>query len=156
MKTLLFALLPLCLLFTSCSNDDDIIDQRSTEEVTEKFRFYFYDGDSVRISNLPDFKETEWAVAVTDGSRPLEVFMNITGLEVAQTDTYSYIWSSPDGHSTISIVGKQKADADGEYALMKVKLPGCPNIEIVHMVTKEYYNGYEPVVFLEDEPTALN
>lgn len=129
--------------------------------MTEKFKSYFYEEISVRINHLTDFKDTEWAVAVTDGKCPLEVFRNIRGIEVVLADTYSYIYRSPDGKSSISIMGNKKAGDNALYADMKVKLPGCPEIETIHIVTEEYFNGCDsesgdvPVIFLEDQKTGL-
>lgn len=110
--------------------------------LTERFKAHFYDANgNVRCNKLEGFSHTEWAVAANDGLKPLEVFQNITGMEVSATDSYNYRFVSSDGQSTISITGAINAGDNAEYATMKVSIPSCPEIQTIHIGTEQYFNG---------------
>lgn len=128
----------------------------TTSEVTERFKAYFYDANgNVRCNKLEGFNHTEWTVAANDGLDPLEVFQNITGMEVSATDSYNYRFVSSDGQSTISITGAINAGDNAEYATMKVSIPSCPEIQTIHIGTEQYFRGTNsgnlegPVIFLQ-------
>jgi len=145
----------LCLFATSCSNDGDYGCGLTTNEVTERFRSYFYyDNGDVKCNKLPWFSSTEWAVGANDGLTPLIVFQDITGMEVSfGTTPYDYRFVSSDGQCNISISGTMNADDTAEYATMKVSIPSCPEIETIHIGTGQYFNMSNgesvPVIFFD-------
>lgn len=131
-------------LFASCSSDngDGVSVPRTTAEVTESFKSYFYDeSGNVTCNKLEGFSATEWAIGARNGVRPLEVFKDITGMDVSATESYNYRFVSSDGQSTISITGNINAGDNAEYATMKVSIPSCPEIQTIHVGSEEYFNG---------------
>lgn len=112
---------------------------RSTEEITKKFREYFYDEkgevDAIKI-------EGKWFVGVENGNEPVEVFKDITGMDVSDEESYSYKFVSSDGQSSISIVGNKELDLTENnpvYATMNVSIPSCPEIQTVYIINPENY-----------------
>ena len=126
---------------------------RSTQEVTEKFVSYFYDeSGNVKCNKLEGFSSAEWAVGSKNGILPLEVFKDITGMDVVTTDTYSYKFVSSDGQSTIMISGTTSPGDNSEYATMTVSIPSCSVIQTIHIGSPQYFNGTNeedvPVIFI--------
>ena len=156
-KLLLLTLMSLCLLASSCSKDDDstipATTQRTTEDVTARFKSHFYDESGyVRCVKLSNFSAQEWAIAAQKSSDILEVFNDITGMDAPLTDSYKYRFVSSDGQSTISITGTKNADANAQYATIRVSIPSCSEIQTIHIGTEQYFKGTNdgdvPITFL--------
>ena len=158
MKKWFFIMTVAVSLFASCSSEEkdgeeDVMYPFTTSEVTEYFKSYFYDkSGNVTCNKLEGFSATEWAIGSRDGVRPLEVFKDITGMDVSATQSYNYRFVSSDGQSIISITGNINAGDNAEYATMKVSIPSCPEIQTIHVGSEEYFNGTDSesvgVIFL--------
>ena len=78
-------------LMTSCERGNDLPYPGATSDRVEaKFKQYFYRDSEVYANKLEGFSATEWAVGSRDGIRPLEVFKDITGMDVSATESYNY------------------------------------------------------------------
>lgn len=162
MKKILFFLTALLCMITSCSEDEMPMTQ-STGQTVEKFRSYFYNDDgSVRIHRLGTSSEgvqgTTWAAAVRTGVRPCEVFQDITGVAAPVQDEYSYSYVSPDGSCHISIKGTAEANEKAVYAVMRVSVPSCPEIEEIYITAEEFFkdeNSESEGTFVPGVPVIL-
>lgn len=143
-KVLTFVAMLLCMTICSCTNDDEQdYAGKSESEITEKFKEYFYDSnDNVRLSQLDGFSSQEWACVSLNGMRPVEVFADITGYDVAMPDgKYEYRFVSADGRCKISIDGNTTADEDAVYAVMQVEIPDCQEVKTIIVGSLDYAKG---------------
>lgn len=109
-------------------------------DIIAKFRSYFYERDGrVRANKKSSFKEKEWAVAVNERTRPCNVFTDITGMFAPLTTNYDYTYSSADGKCIVRIVGTYQFDKEYIYANLYVKIEDCPDIDVIHICSLEYY-----------------
>lgn len=143
-NVLTFAAMLLCMAICSCTNDDEQdYAGKSESEITEKFKEYFYDENgNVKLSQLDGFTSEEWACVSLGGMRPVEVFADITGYDVAMPDgKYEYIFVSADGRCRISITGSTTADEDAVYAVMQVDIPDCQEVKTIIIGSLDYAKG---------------
>lgn len=124
------------------------------EQATARFKSYFYEQDGrVRANKMVRFSEKEWAVAIENPGRPLEVFTDITGLDAPLTSTYDYTCRSSDGNCTLRIVGVDQPRADQVYAVMYVEIEACQDIGRINILTLDYYE--DPNIRFSGPPLIL-
>ena len=138
----LFALLFIMLITFACisctSKDEDVVGN-SSEQVIAGFQKYFCNSDGKLIlSRLDDENPTTWVGTVLTGTKPCEIFNDITGLNISPTESYSHCYKSADGSVEITITGSITADSNAIYATLFVRIPEYPEVERILMVAQEY------------------
>lgn len=146
------------MFLASCSENESgaSLEGVDSGQAIAKFKAYFYKGGSVYANQLSAFAPAEWAVASKDAETPLNVFSDITGMQAPLKKQYTYNYAPSDGKCSIRIVGQSEPGGDAVFATMYVNMPGCEDIEVIHITTEEYFEGTNetqsgvPVIFIQD------
>lgn len=139
----MIAAMLMCIAISSCTNDDEFeVTGKSESEITEKFKAYFYDeSGQVKLNQIEGFTTEEWVCVSSNGIRPVEVFADITGEDVAMPNgKYEYKFVSSDGRCKISIKGNTEADNNAIYAVMQVDIPDCSDVKTIYIGSLDYSN----------------
>lgn len=146
----LVSFLVMALFFASCFGDKHEISQKdkhefpqgvSSEQAIARFKDYFYQDGKVYANRLNTYQPSEWSLATDDARKPLDVFMEITGVPVTLKSQYEYSYRSSDGKCNISIKGSAEADAKAIFATFHVSISECNDIETMHFVTIDHFKG---------------
>lgn len=117
------------------------VQQSTSQIVIARFKEYFYQGGRVHANRLNSFQDSEWALATDDARKPLDIFMEITGMPAPMKSQYEYCYQSSDGKCNISIKGSAEADTEAVFATINVYIPEYKDIETMHIVTIDYFKG---------------
>ena len=113
----------------------------SAEEVIARFKDYFYEDGKVYANRLNSYQPAEWVLAARDARKLLDIFTQITDKPAPMKDNYEYDYSSRDGNCTISIKGSSQADTDHMFGTLQAKVPGCEDLQTVHLLPIDYFTG---------------
>lgn len=138
----LVSFMMLAVFCASCSKDEPEIPQGvSSQQAIARFKAYFYQDGKVHANRLNSFQDSEWALATDDARKPLDIFMEITGVPVPMKSQYEYSYQSSDGKCNINIKGSAVADTEAVFATINVYIPEYKDIETMHIVTIDYFKG---------------
>lgn len=126
----------------SCTSDDENSEPTGlpSAEVIGTFKKYFYNSDGVHANKLDTYQVDEFCVISNTKERPCAFFTELTGIEAPLKAQYKYVYKSTDGTCTISIEGTD-TPVNGVYAILRVNIPECSDIKIIHIGTMRLLDG---------------
>lgn len=127
---------------SSCASDDDNKEPggRPSAEVIRMFKKQFYNNKGVHANKLDTYQADEFCVISDTKERPCTFFTELTGIEAPLKSQYKYLYKSADGTCTISIEGSE-IPVNGVYAVLRVNIPECSDIKIIHIGTLRLLDG---------------
>ena len=127
---------------SSCASDDENNEPTGlpSAQVIQAFKQKFYNTEGVYAHKLNTYQADEFCVISNSKERPCDFFTELTGIEAPLKSQYKYSYKSADGSCTISIEGSE-TPVNGVYAILRINIPECSDIRIIHIGTMRLLDG---------------